>query len=356
MIDTRIIVLGSGLGRRFDAFRAAAGRAGIDDVIPLAYGQKPTLRSGDWLRFDSPDENDAAMQAVLDAGKMEAQRKGYPILNSTHAASAQLAFGLHVLQKNALRSDIMLTATPDEVALCYDKTACTAHLKAQGIPVPKVFAPPASFDELLSLLRKEKRLFVKQRFGAGAAGTIALMAGPKEQVIAHTTILPTEKGPRFVKRVQKIRNINELRVIFDFLKPLGLHVERWVPKAGVGGRICDLRIVAIRDAPPFAVLRCSRSPITNLHLDAERTVADTLFDMMTPNSMDALWHTVRKVQAAFPNSLTVAPDIAVTADLRSHVVLEVNAFGDHIRHMIIDGFTPQDWQVRHMIKERSNAA
>ena len=352
----RVIVLGSGPGRRFDAFKSAATRAGLHDVIPCAYGQTPDLQPGDWLRFDSPDENNDAMQAVLEAGAGEARRKGFPVPASTHAASAQLAFGLRALQQAAVQPGLRLTATPNEVALCYDKTACAAHLKAQGIPVPQVFTPPTSFDGLLSLLREEKRLFVKQRCGAGAAGTLAIMAGPKDQVVAHATLLPTESGPRFVKRVQKIRDMDDLRAMFDFLEPLGIHVERWVPKAGVAGRTCDLRIVAVRDAPPFAVLRCSRTPITNLHLDAERASADALFAMMDPGSIDALWHTVRKVQSAFPNSLTVAPDIAVTADLRSHVVLEVNAFGDHIRRMTIDGLTPQDWQVRHITKGRSDAA
>lgn len=356
MTATRVIVLGSGPGRRFEAFKAAANRVGLNDVIPLAYGQTPDMRPGDWLRFESPDENPAAMRTVRQAGKAEALRNGYPVLCETQAASAQLAFGLRAVQQKALRPDIHLTATPAEIALCYDKTACAAHLTTQGIPVPQVFTPPASFDALLTLLRREQRLFVKQRFGAGAAGTLALMAGPKGQVMAHATLVPTQTGPRFVKRVQKISDINAVRLLFEFLQPLGIHVERWVPKAGVGGRTCDLRIVATRNAPPFAVLRCSRSPITNLHLDAERANADALFALMTPDAVDALWHTLRKVQAAFPDSLTVAPDIAVTADFRSHVVLEVNAFGDHIRRMTIDGLTPQDWQVRHMIRERSDAA
>ncbi len=356
MTTTRVVVLGSGPGRRFDAFKAAAIRAGLNNVIPMTYGQKPEMRPGDWLRFESPDESDAAMCAALEAGKAEALRKGYSVQSSPHAASAQLAFGLRALQQAALKPGIQLTTTPDEVTLCYDKTACAAHLKARGVPVPQVFAPPTSFAALLSLLRKEKRLFVKQRFGAGAAGTMALMAGPKGQMIAYATLMPTGSGPRFVKRVQKISNIDNIRAIFDFLHPLGIHVERWVPKAGVRGRTCDLRIVAIRGAPPFAILRCSRSPITNLHLEAERAVADALFAMMTPEHIDALWRTVRKVQAAFPDSLTVAPDIAITADLRSHFVLEVNAFGDHIRRMTIDGRTPQDWQIRHMIRESSDAA
>ncbi|MEO9515880.1 MAG: STM4014 family protein [Paracoccaceae bacterium] len=352
----RVIVMGSGPGRRFDAFKAAANRAGLHDVIPLAYGQTTQMRTGDWLRFESPDESASAMRAVLDAGQAEAHRRGFTTTETTSSATAQLAFGLRSFQEDALQTGVHVTASPKEIALCYDKTRCASHLQAQGIPVPQVFAPPPSFDALLLLLRKEKRLFVKQRFGAGAAGTIALMAGPNDQVVAHTTVLHDATGSRFVKRVRRTSNIRELRAIFDFLRPSGLHVERWVPKAGVEGRTCDLRIVAVRNSPPFAVLRLSRGPITNLHLDAERAAAEALFSLMEPEKVDALWSTVRKVQAAFPDSLTVAPDIAVTADLRSHVVLEVNAFGDHIRHMTIDGLTPQDWQIRQMIRESSYAA
>ncbi len=348
--------MGSGTGRRFDAFREAANRAGLCDLIPLAYGETVDLRPGDWLRFESPDENVAAMGAVLNAGRAEAERRGYPTTNSALMAPAQLAFGLRALQQDAVQPGVHLTASPEDIALCYDKTTCAAHLSARGVPVPQVFSPPESFDGLLTLLRQEKRLFVKQRFGAGAAGTMALMSGPRGQVIAHTTLMPDKSGPRFVKRVQKLNTTEDVQCIFDFLRPMGLHVERWIPKAGIAGRTCDLRIVATRNAPPFAILRLSRGPITNLHLDAERAASDALFALMAPENVDALWQTVRNVQAAFPDSLTVSPDIAVTADLRNHVVFEVNAFGDHIRRMTIGGRTPQDWQVQQMMKVQSDAA
>ncbi|MHA3916395.1 STM4014 family protein [Halovulum sp. GXIMD14793] len=352
----RIIVLGAGAGRRFEAFEAAVRRAGVSDVVPVIYGQRPTLRAGDWLRFDSPDESAAAMQAVYDAGAGRAAEQGFPLPDSVLGSSAQLAFGLQALQRDAMQPGICVTASPDEIALCYDKTACAAHLKTRGIPVPQVFAAPACFDELMALLRVEKRLFLKQRYGAGATGTIALMAGPRGQVIGHTAMILNDADPRYGKRVQKVDDHTTLRKMFDLLQPLGLHVERWIPKAGLDGRSCDLRIVAIRNAPPFAVLRLSRSPITNLHLDAMRAEAEALFSLMDAAQVEAIWETVRKVQAAFPGSLSVAPDIAVRADLRSHVVLEVNAFGDHIRRMTIDGRTPQDWQVRQMLAEMSHAA
>ena len=356
MITNKVVVLGSGPGRRFDAFKAAAKRAGLRDVIAMPYGQTPQLRSGDWLRFESPDESESAMQAVLDAGKTEADRNEFPFSSAALTASAQLAFGLRSLQQDAMLPGVHVTATPDEIAMCYDKTACAAYLAGKGIPVPKVFAAPDTFDALLALLRKETRLFVKQRFGAGAAGTMAFMAGPNGRVLAYTTLSSNDHGIRFEKRVNKIDNIEDLRAMYEFLLPLGIHVEKWIPKAGVKGRTCDLRVVATRNSPAFAVLRLSRGPITNLHLDADREAASALFTLMSPDRVNALWDTVKKTQAAFPNSLTVAPDIAVTTDFRHHVVLEVNAFGDHIRNMTIEGKTPQDWQVQQMIKESSNAA
>lgn len=356
MTPRRIIVLGSGPGRRFDAFATAAHRAGVTAVIPMAYGQQPLLRQGDWLRFESPDENPDAMRAAYAAGEARARAKGFPAFDPALGSSAQLAFGLYAMQSQALRPGIHTTATPEEIALCYDKTACATHLRAQGIPVPQVFAPPTSFEALVELLRAEKRLFVKQRYGAGAAGTMALMAGPKGQIMAHTTMRIDDGRVHFAKRVKKVSDPASLRAMFALLQPMGLHVERWVPKAGVMGRTSDLRIVATQNAPPFAVLRLSRSPITNLHLDAERASAEALFAIMPPAQLDALWETVRKVQAAFPNSLTIAPDIAISADLRKHVVLEVNAFGDHIRRMTIDGMTPQDWQVRQMLQRTPDAA
>jgi hypothetical protein len=38
-------------------------------------------------------------------------------------------------------------------------------------------------------------------------------------------------------------------------------------------------------------------------------------------------------------------DIAILRGDRRHTVLEVNAFGDHIKDVSYQGYSPQEWQI-----------
>lgn len=62
----------------------------------------------------------------------------------------------------------------------------------------------------------------------------------------------------------------EVAALIDLLAPDGLHVERWLPKATLGGRVFDLRVVVVHGEPTHAVVRTSLSPMTNLHLGGAR--------------------------------------------------------------------------------------
>ena len=43
----------------------------------------------------------------------------------------------------------------------------------------------------------------------------------------------------------------------------------------------------------------------------------------------------------------VGVDAAILVGDRRHAVLEVNAFGDHVKGVTYRGFTPQEWQIIH---------
>ena len=46
-------------------------------------------------------------------------------------------------------------------------------------------------------------------------------------------------------RVRVYETSGEVAAIVDALAPDGLHVERWLPKAALGGRVVDLRVVVV---------------------------------------------------------------------------------------------------------------
>ena len=62
-----------------------------------------------------------------------------------------------------------------------------------------------------------------------------------------------------------------------------------------------------------------------------------------------MWESVldscRAVGQAFPSSFMLGIDIAILTGDRRHTVLEVNAFGDHIKDVSYEGYSPQEWQI-----------
>lgn len=378
----KIVVLGPSGGRRLAALAEAAKRQGVDAVVPINYAefvQQPaafaaTLTPQTWLRFESPDENVPAFRALYAAGAGQALKLGYPVLSGTALESAltkrgmlgspaQIAFGLeHLLgQAATIATDkkAVLASDPGDVMLSYDKLACKAHLADHGIAGPRILEQPEDFEHLMQILNttKGRRLFVKIRHGSGGAGTLALAAGPQGQVVCYTALKTGSGTGVFAsKKMRKLTEHAVIRTIVEAIIPLGVLVETWVPKAGIDGRVCDLRLVAIRGANPFCVLRMSHSPITNLHLDAERGSVDLLWRRMSAKGQAKVMASAKAVLAAFPKTQMLGLDIAVLNDYRRHVVLEVNAFGDHIRRVLIDGLTPQDQQVIQMQKGMRDAA
>jgi len=290
----KIVVLGPSQGRRLAALHDAAERQGGLAVEAVGYAEfvadpaqlAQSLGPGVWLRFDSPDEDPAAFRALYTAGAQQAEEQGYRVLSgadltaacggSAIGSPAQLALGMEgVLRKAAkigAEAGAVLSADPGEVALCYDKRACAAHLTGHGLATPMPVEPPVDFDDLIETLRQTKgrRVFLKLRHGSGAAGTMALALGPNDQIAGYTAL--TEHGGQLhaTKRVRRISNRSEVKAMVQALIPLGLHLEVWVPKAMVEGKTVDLRLVTTRTAQPFAVLRMADTPITNLHLDAAR--------------------------------------------------------------------------------------
>ncbi len=66
--------------------------------------------------------------------------------------------------------------------------------------------------------------------------------------------------------VQRYDDPETISAIVNELGRSGLHVERWVPKAGFSGRTFDLRVVMIAGEVRHTVMRTSVTPMTNLHL------------------------------------------------------------------------------------------
>ena len=183
------------------------------------------------------------------------------------------------------------------------------------------------------------RVFIKLAHGSSASGVVALRArGDRLQAITSAELVLDANQVRLYNSL-KLRiytEVNEIALVVNELCRHGVHVEEWIPKASHQGMRFDLRVVVIGGEPQHAVVRMSRSPLTNLHLGNQRGDLDEIVREI-PQQWEAILNTCRQVMKVYPRSLYAGIDIALTADRTSHVVLEANAFGDFLPGITHDG-------------------
>ncbi|MHB9026087.1 MAG: STM4014 family protein [Armatimonadota bacterium] len=318
------------------------------------------------VRIESPGRCLTVYRALLERGADEALQEGGPALSRDEIATLPQDRGMILFPRqwylglratlddihSALvsRSDVAVTIDPRAVSVMFCKRQCHALLRESGVPVPPALAPVVGFDELITAMAQAHmpRVFIKLRHGSAASGVVALaVAG--NRLLACTTVEMSGdiSHPRLynTRRIRHLTETDQVRLLVDAVCRHGVHVERWVPKASVEGRICDLRMVVINGDPSHAVLRLSRNPITNLHLGNVRQSALPLRERMTTAAWESLEETCRRVAAIFGQPLQVSLDIAVSPDYRRHYVLEVNAFGDLLKGVMAGGRSTYGAQV-----------
>ncbi|MEV1246634.1 STM4014 family protein [Nonomuraea sp. NPDC050022] len=368
-------VVGTPGDRRVRLFAAALERHGLPEPYMVAWSDvltggspHPGARRAWWLglprgalvRVESPGE-DAATDALL-RGPGDPTRVGGGA--AWHAAFVR---GLRSVREAVARTPgARLLGDVAEIAVMFDKRRCHARLLAAGVPVPLAL-PAGEPDEgsvrgplsgliggyagLRARMRAAgwSRVFVKPAHGSSASGVIAVEAHG-DRVKAVTSV---ELGPELHNslRVRSYEDEPSVAAIIDALDPDGLHVERWFPKASIGGRVFDLRVVVTGGRPTHAVVRTSLAPMTNLHLGGARgdlgEVRSALGETGWARAMDVC----AKAAACFPGSSAVGVDLLVGVDRRRFAVAEVNAFGDLLPGLMglpgsgADGLDTYDAQV-----------
>lgn len=304
--------------------------------------------SGRLVRLESPGRDFGVERALLQRGASLPHTSSFSRFDAREIATLERDPGLifascqwyegwrHLLTEIAAVGDASgarFLNHPGEIALMFDKPACHARLSAAGIPVPAALPPPASFDELMDALRGTgwTRAFLKPSYGSAANGVVAF-AFSKNAMAATTAVELTTSGERTqlyaTRRLRTYRDPLAIRRLINGLCRERLHVEAWVPKAGLEGRTFDARVVVIGGRACHLILRCAKGPITNLHLDAQKQPEAWLVEHAERAAVDLLRATAEKTAACFPASLCIGIDIALTPTFMRAVVLEVNAFGD----------------------------
>ncbi|MFE7134642.1 STM4014 family protein [Streptomyces sp. NPDC057638] len=324
-------VVGNPGNRRVTLFAAAVRRAGLP--APRVVPWRDVLRGGgarfapwETVRIDSPGEDpevERLLRGTDDPTRVEGSARWYERFT---AAVRSLTGGLAL-------------DDPAELAVLFDKRLCHGVLRAGGVPVPESptsgpgAAPVGGWADVRTLMREHgmPRAFVKPAHGSSASGVLAVETARDGRVRATTSVELTGDGRLFNSlRVRRYDRERDVAAIVDGLAPDGLHLERWLPKAGQRGRAADLRVVVVAGRATHAVVRAGRSPMTNLHLGGVR--GDLAAAQAAAEAAGTPWAEVLRVAeraaARFPGTLCVGVDLLPAVGWRRFAVGEVNAFGD----------------------------
>lgn len=383
-----VVVLGNPGTRRVNLFQAAQARLNLPPAQVVAYADllagrvalAKVVSAGAVVRIESPDKDREVERAILALGADPAAQDGCEYLD--RQALARLAFepgrilpsrqwylGWCILLERitaqlAACPPHRLMNHPSEIALMFDKPRCHARLQAHGIDAPRSLGPIGSYDELLARMQATgiRRVFVKPAHGSSASGVVAYQVqGHRHQ--ATTTVELVRRGGGVAlynsKRMQVYRDQQTIATFIDALCRQRVQVEQWLPKAGLAERTFDLRVVVIAGQVQHTVVRLSRSPITNLHLDNERATPDLLLTRMPAEEWEAIQRTCLRAMQLFPHSLYAGIDLLVQPGFHKHAILEMNAFGDlllDVLHAGIDTYTAEMMAVLEMSGKRECSA
>ncbi|MEH0416348.1 STM4014 family protein [Streptomyces sp. B21-083] len=326
-VSPRWVVVANGDNRRVSLFGAATQAAGHG--TPRVVEWRDVLREGghdfaddELVRLDSPGESaevDALLRDVDDPTRVEGSARWY----------GRFLEGVASLRGGRRVDD------PVELAVMFDKRLCHDRLVRAGVPVPLSptsggVAPVRDWADVRARMQEAvlRRVFVKLAHGSSASGVLAIETTASGRIRATTSVERTEEGRLHNSlRVRRYTEEGEIAAIVDTLAPDGLHIERWLPKASLDGRSADLRIVVVGGRATHAVVRTSRSPLTNLHLGGARGDLAAVRALAGDRWAAAL-ETSERAAACFPGTLCVGVDLLPAIGWRRFAVGEVNAFGD----------------------------
>jgi hypothetical protein len=334
-----------------------------EDFLSGKIQLEDVLQPGDVFRIDSPGRHFEVERAMLmrGAGIAEPEKDAaYARLSPSEIQALSFDKGLilpnrqwYLGFKDALQDirdtiqstpNLTLMNTPREIWEMFDKRFCHRLMKDAGIRVPRGLPPIHSFDHLLAEMKKNgiPSVFIKLAHGSSAAGTVAFQkAGPRMRAITTAEVVENGQEVRLYAS-RKIRTLFDAAKIEKLINALcrhRVHVEHWLPKASQDGSLFDLRVIVIGQKVERIVMRCSQSPMTNLHLLNSSSDHLKLRMAMSKAQWQSAMATCLAAKACFPESLYAGVDLLIEPNFH-HAVLEINAFGDLIIKNPVESMNP----------------
>jgi len=255
------------------------------------------------------------------------------------------------LSKIATAKTAKFLNSPQAIMAVLDKLECKRVLEAAKLRTADFFDNIADFSAL-KMLMSEKRLnsvFIKPRYGSGAAGIMAYRRAGKNEV-AYTTIvcssnfrkpsshdsreLPLEGRLCNSKRTRRITSPNEIESIINALLKTDALVEKWIPKASINGNPYDIRVVWQFGKIEYAVARLAKGSISNLHLGG--SVMDINELRLSSHTLYEIENLCSKAMQLFPELQSAGIDILLESSTLNPYIIEINGQGDLLYADIYD--------------------
>lgn len=359
--------------RRAASFSDACRRCGLTDPLVLPWSEvlrddfplQKRLAGAGGLRIESAGENfeverrliglgcDAARAenawSWMTAGDVEVLENWHGRLRLQRQWYHGWLAALSKIDAAARACGVAMMNAPSEIAVAFDKASTQSRLRAAGVPVAPDLGICGNFADLQSRMRESgmNRVFLKPCHSSSASGVVALATDGRDRWQATTSAVLSESGSLHNSlRLQTLRDLQRIRLLVDAVCRERALAERWIPKASVGGRTYDLRILVIGGKAAHVVVRTSRSPITNLHLGNDRGDPEAVRNQLGEGKWQAAMRSAETAAACFPGCHYLAVDLMVDSALRRFVVAEVNAFGDLLPGILWNGMSPCEAELR----------
>ena len=371
------VLIGNPDSNRVGFFQEALAGLGLPPARLVAWGDllagrvrlEGVVTAGGVVRIESPGKDFEVERALLARGAdlADEEWEGYDRLSRRECAAMHFDKGRIICPRQwylGFRDALaaigeQLTAcpphtlmnAPDEIASMFDKPRCHRTLFDGGIPVAPALGLVRSFSDLMAQMGEAgcRRVFVKPAHGSSASGVVAYQTDGHRHQAVTTVETATADGRLHLynsRRLTTYRDVGDISTLIDALARGRVHVERWLPKAGLADRTFDLRVVVIGGLARHVVARTSRSPITNLHLLNKRGDVGAVRERMGEAAWADAMAACERAMRLFPRSHYAGLDLLIAPDFRRHAVLEVNAFGDLLPRVLHAGDDTYTAEVR----------
>lgn len=252
--------------------------------------------------------------------------------------------------------EVYFVNTPQAIWSTLDKQHCKRVLEENNICTTLMLKDSLQSAKAL----KEKMLelgthsvFIKPRYGSGAAGVMAYRMNPySKHEMLQTCVELRDNEFRNTKMLRKISDPYDIEQYIDFLLAQDAIVEKWIPKPKIGDCVYDLRVVHQFGKTDFIVARGSKGAITNLHLNNQAIELATLG--ITEEVEWAIRDTCSKAAVLFEGLNSVGIDLLLSGKRQRPMIIEMNAQGDLLYKDIYNDNAIYKNQVIRMMENDKN--